>query len=107
MQKRGRLAVVVLLLDLAPGASQEFDIGADFVVGSATCGSTNDEAAGIAAASFANQTAETRTVFRAGNLSRNADVVNRGHVDQEATRKSDVTGDARALLAERFLGDLD
>ena len=29
------------------------------------------------------------------------------HVDQEAAWQSDVTGDARALLAERFLGDLD
>ena len=33
--------------------------------------------------------------------------MDRGHVDQEAARQSDVAGDARALLAERFLGDLD
>ena len=29
------------------------------------------------------------------------------HIDQEAARQSDVAGDARALFAERFLGDLD
>src|SRR5690348_11695165 len=33
--------------------------------------------------------------------------MNRGHIDKEAARQSDVAGDARALLAERFLGDLD
>src|SRR5213078_3232513 len=33
--------------------------------------------------------------------------MDRGHVDQEATRQSDVAGDPRSLLAERLLGDLD
>src|SRR6059036_2461254 len=33
--------------------------------------------------------------------------MNRGHIDKEASRQSDVAGDARALLAERLLGDLD
>jgi hypothetical protein len=34
-------------------------------------------------------------------------VMNRGHIDQEAARQSDVAGDARALFAERLLCDLD
>src|SRR6266849_557194 len=33
--------------------------------------------------------------------------MNRGHVHQEAAWQRDVAGDARALLAERLLGDLD
>src|SRR5204863_8073279 len=33
--------------------------------------------------------------------------MNRGHIDKEAARQSDVAGDARALLAERLFGDLD
>src|SRR5260370_13966673 len=33
--------------------------------------------------------------------------MNRRHVDEEAARQGDVAGDARALFAERLLGDLD
>src|SRR5882762_2295813 len=33
--------------------------------------------------------------------------MNRRHIDQEAARKRDVTGDACAFLAERLLGDLN
>ncbi len=62
---------------------------------------------GIAAARFANQAAESRAIVGAGDFARNADVIDGRHVNQETARESDVTGDARALLAERFLGDLD
>ncbi len=41
------------------------------------------------------------------NFSRHADVVHRGHVDEEAARQRDVRRDARALGAQRFLDDLD
>jgi hypothetical protein len=33
--------------------------------------------------------------------------MNGGHIDEEAARERDVAGDASALFAERFLGDLD
>src|SRR5215831_15102201 len=33
--------------------------------------------------------------------------MHRGHVHKETSRKSDVTGDARALLAEWLFGNLD
>ena len=33
-------------------------------------------------------------------------MIHRRHVDQEAAGQRDVTGDARALLADRFLGNL-
>ena len=38
---------------------------------------------------------------------RHPDVIDRRHVHQESARQCDVTRDARALLAEWLLGDLD
>src|SRR5579859_3930283 len=102
MQERRRFALFVLVLDVIPGFSEELDVSANFVVGGAAgCGS-NDEAAWKSAARFADQTAETRAIFRASDFARHADVVDRRHVDEEAARESDVAGDACALLAERF-----
>src|SRR5262249_54730476 len=106
VKNRGRLALVILLLDFGPGPAEELDVGADFLVGGGACRGPNDETTGIAAASLADDAAETRTVFGAGDLAGYADVVNRGHVYQEAAGKRDVAGNARALLAERLLGDL-
>ena len=34
-------------------------------------------------------------------------MIERRHIDQKASGKRDVAGDARALFAERLLGDLD
>src|SRR5438067_428380 len=67
----------------------------------------DDVAAGIAGAGFTDQPAKARTILRGDNLARYARVMNRGHVDQEAAGQRDMTGDPRALLAQRFLGDLD
>src|SRR2546430_17230048 len=107
MQERRRFALIVLVLDVVPGGAEELDVRANFVIGGIAGCSSNDEAAGESAARFADKTAETRTIFRAGDFARDADVVNRRHVDKEAARQSDVAGNARALLAERFLGDLN
>ena len=100
-------ALFAALLDLEPSLAEEIDVGADFVVGSAASGGSNDEAAGIAGAGFTDQPAKARTILRGDNLARYARVMNRGHVDQEAAGQRDMTGDPRALLAQRFLGDLD
>ena len=43
----------------------------------------------------------------AGNLAGHADVVHGRHVDQEAAGQRDVRSDARALLSQRLLGDLN
>src|SRR6266851_1715727 len=51
--------------------------------------------------------AAVRTVFRRGDLPRDADVIHGGHVHQEAPGQRYVAGDARAFFAEGFLGDLD
>ncbi len=63
MEKRGRLALLTALLDFVPALAEEFDVGADFVVGGAARGGSNDEAAGIAVASFTDETAEALAVF--------------------------------------------
>src|SRR5215471_9698487 len=54
MQQRGRFALFVFMLDVVPGFAEEFDVGANFVVGGATGSGSNDEAARERAARFAN-----------------------------------------------------
>ena len=80
---------------------------ADFVVGRSARRGAHDESARIAAACFANQSPQPRTIFRAGNFPRHADVIDRRHVNQEPSRQRHVARDARALFAQRLLGDLD
>jgi hypothetical protein len=99
--------LLTALLDFIPGLAEEVDVGADFVVGGFACRGSNDEAAGIGVAGFADQAAEARAIFRGDNLARNAGVMNRWHVDEETARQGDVAGDACAFFAEGFLGDLD
>src|SRR5262245_25373550 len=106
MEDGGRLALVILFLHIGPGLAEEFDVGADFLVGGCAGRGSHDEAAGIAAACFADDAAETRAIFSAGDFAGHANVVNRRHVDEETAGKRDVTGNARALFAERFFGDL-
>src|SRR5579859_322409 len=107
MEKRRSFALFAALLNFVPSLAEKFDVGADFVVGGAAGSRSNDEAAGIAAASFADETAEARAIFRAFDFARDADVIDGRHVDEETAGKRYVAGDARAFFAERFFGDLD
>src|ERR1700686_4202350 len=107
MEQRRSFALLAALLDFVPGGAEEFDVGANFFVGGATSRGAHDEAAGIAAAGFANEASQARAIIGAGDFARDADVIDGGHVHEEAARQSDVTGDARAFFAERLLGDLD
>ena len=45
--------------------------------------------------------------FGGGDFARDAGVVKRGHVNEEASRQCDVAGDARAFFAQRLFRDLD
>src|ERR1700753_1090398 len=47
------------------------------------------------------------TLFVRGDLAAYADVGHRRHKHQKASRQRDVAGDARALLGDWFLGDLN
>src|SRR6202011_4475754 len=107
MEKRGSFALLAALLDFVPGSAEEFYVSANFFIGSAAGRGAYDEAAGIAAARFADEAAQTRAIVGAGDFARDTDVIDGRHVHEEAARQSDVTGDARALFAERLLGDLD
>src|SRR5215469_2624036 len=107
MQKRGRFAFLGMALDLGPSAGEEFDVGANFVRRSAGSRSADDEAAAGGALCIVDEMAQTRAFFGGSDFARHAGVVERGHVNEEASGKSDVAGDAGALLAERLLGDLN
>ena len=50
---------------------------------------------------------QPQTFLVAGDLPRHAHVFERRHVNDVAARQRDVRSDARALLAQRLLGDLD
>src|SRR5208283_576486 len=65
------------------------------------------EPAARAALRVVHQMTQPRAVFRRGDLARNPGVVERRHINEEASRQCDVAGDARALLAERLFRDLD
>src|SRR4029077_16600648 len=106
MQKRRRLALLAALLDFVPGSAQELDVRANFAVRGSPRRGSYDEAAGIRAARFADQPAQARAIIRRSDFARHANVVDRRHVHQEASRQSDVAGDTRAFFAQRFLGDL-
>src|SRR5262249_46863855 len=89
-----------------PGHDEDLHAGWTIVVRCAACGRWNAETGVERPARFANQTAEPRTVFRTGDFARNADVVNRWHINEEAARQCDMASDASAFLAEGFLRDL-
>ena len=56
---------------------------------------------------FVDEMAQARAIFGGSDFARDAGVIERRHVDEEAAGKRDVAGDARAFLAERLFGDLD
>jgi len=60
------------------------------------------------AAALVNQNAlQALALFIGLDLAADADVGDGGHEDQEASGQGDVRGDARALLGDRLLGDLN
>src|SRR4029077_10036351 len=82
MEQRRSFALFALLLNVVPGFAEKIDVGADFVIGGAARGGSNDEATGIGVAGFADQTTKARTIFRGDDFARNAGVMNSGHVDE-------------------------
>src|SRR6202790_3599882 len=107
MEKRGSFALLAALLDFVPGSAEEFDVGANLLISGTAGRGAYDGAAGIAAARFADKAAQTRAIIGAGDFARDTDVIDGRHVHEKTSGQSDVTGDARALFAERLFGDLD
>ncbi len=95
------------LLDVGPEVEQEAEVAAElFFAGALGCGADDESAGGFAL--FAEQNFFQAAAFAVGlDLARDAGVVDRRHEDQEAAGQSDVRGDARALLGDGLLGDLN
>ena len=85
-----------------PGAPQKFDVRANFVVARAGSGRADDEAAGKCSLGFVHQAPQSRAVFGRADAPRDADMIDRRHVDEEAPGQRDVARDARSLFTKRF-----
>ena len=94
-------------LDVGPEVEQEAEVAAElFFAGAFGCGADDEAAGGVAL--FAEENFLQAAAFAVGlDLARDAGVVDGGHEDQEAAGERDVRGDARALLGDGLLGDLD
>ena len=90
-----------------PGAAEELDVGANFLVGRSRGGGADDEAAGKRALGFVHQAPQARAVFGRADAPRHADVIDGGHVDEEAPGQRHVAGDARAFFTKRFFCNLN
>src|SRR5580658_4513320 len=106
IDQRGRLGAFGAGLDVVPQALEEADVGAEFFFAGALGGGADDEASVTVFAFAEDDALQALALFLGGNFARNAGVVHRRHVDQEAAGQRDVAGDARALLTNGLLGDL-
>ena len=107
VDQRRRLGAVRARLDLAPQVDEEAEIGPQFILAGALGRGPDDESA-LRVTLFADQNALQALPLLVGlDLAADADVADRGHKDQETPRKRDVAGDARALLGDGLLGDLN
>ena len=103
----GDFAIFGAGLDLRPKTFQEADVGAQIFFGRSLRSGADDEAAMPVFALAQNDALQALALFFGRNLARNAGVIHGRHVNQEAAGQRDVTGDARAFLADGLLGDLD
>ena len=95
------------ILDVLPQALQEADVGAELFFAGALRGRADNEAAVAVFALAQNDPLQALALFVRGDLARDTGMVHGRHVDQEPALQRDVTGDARAFLADGLLGDLD
>ena len=107
IDQRRAFAVVGAGLDLGPQTFQEANIGAQLFFGCALRGGADDESAVAVFALADDDALQPLALFFGSNLARHAGVIDRRHVDQEAAGQGDVAGDAGALFADGFFGDLN
>ena len=103
----GGLQGVGALLDIGPQIQQHAEIGAEFFFRRALGGGADDKPARGFAALVNQNPLEALALFVGGDLAADADMRDGGHEDQEAAGEGYVRGDARALLGNGLLGDLD
>src|SRR5215468_1339228 len=104
-----RLDAVGASADVGPGADQVLHVFAQFFDRAAVGGRADDEAPGRArfGAQLVERALQSLALFVSADLARNADVVDRRHVDYVTARQRHVRSDAGAFLADRLFGDLD
>ena len=102
----GSGALFGLLAEVEPEVVEELHVGAQLFFAAAFAGGADDKAAGNAGAIGLQDALEAQALLVGRDFAGDADVVDGGHVDQEAAGQGDVGGNARAFLAERLLGDL-
>ena len=98
-----------LLADFGPDLMEVREVADDVFLGAAASGRANDDAPGktVLLAELAHDAAQPAAFLARIDLPRDADVVDRGHENQEPAGHGDVRCQARALGAERLLHDLD
>src|SRR5690606_22044892 len=106
VQHRGRAHLVALLLDLLPGRDQVLHVGLEVGLAGALAGGADDEA-DVARPDALDDLAQAAPLAVGLDAPRHADARARRREHQVAPRDRDVRGDARALGADRLLGDLD
>ena len=104
-----RAALLAALPHVDPDLVEVIQVGEDVFLRSARRRGADDHAAAEAVllAEFLDDAAQARALVAAVDLARDADVIDGRHEDQEAAGQRDVTGQARALRAERLLRHLD
>src|SRR5262245_56190726 len=104
-----RLDAVGAAADVGPGADQVLHVFAQFVDRATVGGRADDEASGRArfGAQLVERALQSLALFVSADLARDADVIDRRHVDYVTARQRHVRGDAGAFLADRLFGDLD
>ena len=107
MDEQGRGLALGLLAHIQPHVVEEHHVGAQFFFGAAVAGGAHDVAARNAGAVRLQNAFQAQAFVIAGNFARDADMLDGRHVHQEAAGQGDVRSDARALLSQWLLGDLD
>src|SRR5215471_11985163 len=104
-----RLDAVGAAADVGPGADQVLHVFAQFFDRASVGGRADDEAPGRArfGAQLVERALQSLALFVSADLARNADVVDRRHVDNITARQRHVRSDAGAFLADRLFGNLD
>ena len=107
MQQQWSRTFFGLLPDVGPQVGEEIHIGCDIFLGLAFARRPDNEPAGSAAVMRLQNAFQAQAFFVARDFAGDARVFHGGHVNDVASRKSDMRSDARALLAQRLLRDLN
>ena len=104
-----RALLLAALPHVDPDLVEVIQVRQDVVLRPARGRGADDHAAAevVLLAELADNAAQARALLAAVDLPRDADVIHGRHEHQEASRQRDMTRQARALGAERLLGDLD